>query len=101
MAVLNLNNMFPVPDGVYSLKASAAEQNRQYRTLLNNEIRIIRQKSALILANAKAVYDHKRTCALRTAPRRNPALKLPVGENCLFSGLLEADVCRYYGVLQP
>ena len=61
MAVLNLNNMFPVPDGVYSLKDPATEQNHQYRTLLNNEIRIIRQKSALILANAKTVYEHKMT----------------------------------------
>ena len=61
MAVINLNNMFPVPDGVYSPKAPVSEQNEQYRTLLNNEIRIIRQKTELILQSAKAVYDHKLT----------------------------------------
>ena len=61
MAVINLNNMFPVPDGVYSLKDPVSEKNEQYRTLLNNEIRIIRQKTEQILQSAKAVYDHKLT----------------------------------------
>ena len=61
MAVINLNNMFPVSDGVYSLKDPANEPNAQYRTLLNNEIRIIKQKTEQILQNAKTVYDHKLT----------------------------------------
>ena len=61
MAVLNLNNMFPVPGGVYSLKNPNTEQNYQYKTLLNNEIRIIKQKSEIIINNAKAVYEHKMT----------------------------------------
>ena len=61
MAVLNLNNMFPVPGGVYSLKNPNTEQNCQYKTLLNNEIRIIKQKSEIIINNAKAVYEHKMT----------------------------------------
>ena len=61
MAVLNLNNMFPVPGGVYSLKNPNTEQNCQYKTLLNNEIRIIKQKSEIIISNAKAVYEHKMT----------------------------------------
>ena len=61
MAVLNLNNMFPVPGGVYSLKNPNTEQNWQYKTLLNNEIRIIKQKSEIIISNAKAVYEHKMT----------------------------------------
>lgn len=59
MAVINLNNMFPVLDGAYSLKDPSSEKDLQYRTLLNNEIRIIKQKSELIVSNAKAVYDHK------------------------------------------
>ena len=45
----------------YSLKSPASEPNAQYRTLLNNEIRIIKQKTEQILQNAKAVYDHKLT----------------------------------------
>ena len=44
MAVINLNNMFPVIDGVFSLKNPADESDTQYKTLLNNEIRIIRKK---------------------------------------------------------
>ena len=61
MAVLNLNNMFPVPDGVYSPKNPSDEKNEQYRTLLNNEIRIIKQKTEQIVQNAKTVYEHKMT----------------------------------------
>ena len=59
MAVINLNNMFPVPDGIYSLKNPKTEKNLQYQTLLNNEIRIIRKKQDLIINNAKSVYNHK------------------------------------------
>ena len=61
MAVINLNNMFPVPETAYSLKNPNTEQNLQYRTLLNNEIRIIKQKTEQIINNAKTVYDHKMT----------------------------------------
>ena len=61
MAVLNLNNIFPVPEGVYSLKDPSTEKNLQYKTLLNNEIRIIKQKTEQIINNAKAVYNHKMT----------------------------------------
>ena len=61
MAVINLNNMFPVPDGIYTLKNPRTEPNEQYRTLLNNEIRIIRQKTERIINNAKFVYNHKAT----------------------------------------
>ena len=49
MAVINLNNMFPVPETAYSLKNPNTEQNQQYRTLLNNEIRIIKQKTEQII----------------------------------------------------
>lgn len=59
MAVINLNNMFPVPEKVYSLKDPATEKDLQYRTLLNNEYRIIKQKTKLIIKNAKEVYNKK------------------------------------------
>ena len=59
MAVLNLNNIFPVPDGIYSLKDPSLEVNQQYKTLLNNEIRILKQKTEQIINNAMAVYNHK------------------------------------------
>lgn len=61
MAVINLNNMFPVIDGVFSLKNPADESDTQYKTLLNNEIRIIRKKEEQIITNAKTVYNHKMT----------------------------------------
>lgn len=61
MAVKNLNNMFPVPESAYSLKNPNTEKNQQYRTLLNNEIRIIKQKTEQIISNAKTVYNHKIT----------------------------------------
>ena len=61
MAVINLNNMFPVPDGYYFLKDPSTEPNLQYRTLLNNEIRVIKQKTSQIINNAMAVYNHKLT----------------------------------------
>ena len=61
MAVINLNNMFPVPEIAYSLKNPNTEKNQQYRTLLNNEIRIIKRKTEQIINNAKAVYNHKMT----------------------------------------
>jgi len=60
-AVINLNNMFPVPESAYSLKNPNTENNQQYRTLLNNEIRIIKQKTEQIINNAKTVYNHKIT----------------------------------------
>ena len=41
MAVLNLNNMLPVPDNVYRPKNPNLEEDSQYRNLLNNERRII------------------------------------------------------------
>lgn len=59
MAVINLNNMFPVPEGVYFSKNPNTEQNLQYRVLLNNEIRIIKQKTEVIISNASIVYNHK------------------------------------------
>lgn len=61
MAVLNLNNIFPVPEGVYKLKDPATEQNQQYRVLLNNEYRIIKQKADLIIKNAELIYRYKIT----------------------------------------
>lgn len=61
MAVINLNNMFPVPEKCYKLKNPDAEKNQQYRTLLNNEIRIIRKKNDQLINNAKSVYNHKLT----------------------------------------
>lgn len=61
MAVINLNNMFPVPEGVYHLINPNNEKNDQYKILLNNEYRIVKQKTELIINNAKYIYNHKTT----------------------------------------
>ena len=90
MAVLNLNNIFPVLEGVYSLKDPAAEKNLQYRILLNNEIRIIKQKTELIINNAKTVYNHKTT---------NDG-KSRLSQRCLNFKLLE-DKCKEWIVKNP
>ena len=45
MAVININNMIPVPEGVYVPKNPNLETDQQYRNLLNNERRIIKQRT--------------------------------------------------------
>ena len=60
-AVINLNNMFPAPRRLCTRVVISAISGEHYKSLVRAEYRIIRQKSALILANAKAVYDHKMT----------------------------------------
>ena len=61
MAVINLNNMFPVPDGIFFPKNPNLETDLQYKNLLNNERRIIKQKTEQIINNARSVYNHKLT----------------------------------------
>ena len=87
MAVINLNNMFPVIDGVFTLKNPAEESDAQYKTLLNNEIRIIRQKEEQIIANAKTVYNHK---------MMNDG-KSKLSQRCIDFKLLE-EKCKKYKV---
>lgn len=60
-AVINLNNMFPAPMQTYTKVAIDAIQDKHYKSLVRSEYRIIKQKSALIVANSKVVYDHKLT----------------------------------------
>lgn len=89
MAVINLNNMFSVPEGVYILKNPNTEQNIQYRTLLNNEFRIIKQKTELIINNAKYVYNHKLL----------NGNKSKLGKRCNDFKLLE-EKCKEYTLLK-
>ncbi len=58
-AVINLNNMFPVPNGVYSYVDIAKEQNPKYKALLLNEYRHIRSMQEKIRKNAVNLYNHK------------------------------------------
>ena len=59
MAVININNMIPVPEGIYVPKNPNLETDQQYRNLLNNDI--IKQRTEQIINNAHSVYNHKLT----------------------------------------
>lgn len=60
-SVINLNNMFPAPITLCKQVHISSLQNDHYKNLVRAEYRIIRQKSQVILENAKAVYKHKMT----------------------------------------
>ena len=61
MAVININNMIPVPEGIYVPKNLNLETDQQYRNLLNNERRIIKQRTEQIINNVHSVYNYKLT----------------------------------------
>ena len=58
-AVINLNNMFPAPTKLCQRINFNEIKDLNYKNLLRNEYRIIRQKADLILNNANEVYHHK------------------------------------------
>lgn len=60
-AVLNLNNMIPVPDEAVvefdiNILPSGTEEERKYRDLLRNEWNVCRAKKEKILKNANKLY---------------------------------------------
>jgi protein AbiQ len=59
MAVLNINNMFPVPEGSYKRYVIANVKDKQYKKLLMNEYRILRVRQEKIRSNAVTVYNHR------------------------------------------
>ena len=58
-AVINLNNMFPVPDGEYTYVEIPKVKDLQYRKLLTTEYRIIRRMQDKIRSSAAELYKHK------------------------------------------
>lgn len=58
-AVINLNNMFPVPRGVYHYVNIASIQDPQYKALLQAEYRFIKSVQDRIRKNASNLYAHK------------------------------------------
>lgn len=58
-AVVNLNNMFPVPKGLSTYVNISQEHNLQYKKLLEMEYRVIRSRQNQIRKNAKIVYSLK------------------------------------------
>jgi protein AbiQ len=66
-AVVNINNMFPVPDGEYTYVDIAEVKNPQYRKLLMTEYRILRKLQDKIKKNAAVLYKHKKEMGTSTA----------------------------------
>ncbi len=58
-AVLNLNNMFPVPKSERTFLDINKVSDVNYKNLLRKEYRIIKTLESKILKNAKIVYSHK------------------------------------------
>ncbi len=58
-AVINLNNMIPVPEGEYSLVDVNGTKDQQYRYLMQAESREINRQKNRIMKNADIVYKHK------------------------------------------
>lgn len=58
-AVININNMVPVPEGEYHLVDVNGTKDMQYRYLMQAESREINRKRNRIIKNADIVYKHK------------------------------------------
>lgn len=58
-AVVNINNMFPVPEGKYTYVDIGKVKNEQYKKLLMSEYRIIKKLQDKIKKNALELYKHK------------------------------------------
>ena len=77
-AVVNINNMFPVPDGEYTYVNIAKVKDQQYKKLLMTEYRIIKKLQDKIRKNALELYKHKKEKGMTTtlAKRCNDFLLL-------------------------
>lgn len=58
-AVINLNNMFPVPSGLATYVDISKEKNPKYKSLLLAEYRAIKAIQDKIRKNANIVYKHR------------------------------------------
>ena len=58
-AVININNMIPVPQQSFKLVDVGGVKDPHYRYLLNAEIREINRQRTRICKNAAIVYNHK------------------------------------------
>lgn len=65
--VINLNNMFPVPGGVYHYVNIGSVRDPHYKALLQAEYRFVKSIQDRIRKNAKALYAHKLQCGESTA----------------------------------
>lgn len=84
-AVINLNNMFPVPSGECSYIDFDNVRDNSYRALLVSEYRFIKSIQTKIRKNASALYKHKLSNGDKT----------PLAKRCNDFALLELK-CREY-----
>lgn len=77
-AVININNMVPVPEGEYHLIDVNGVKDQHYRYLLQAESREINRQKNRIMKNADIVYKHKLRNGTATplAKRTNDFLEL-------------------------
>lgn len=69
-AVINLNNMFPVPESKYQYVDFNKIKDRSYRALLLSEYRIVKAMQGKIRRNAAILYEHKKRNREQTALAR-------------------------------
>lgn len=76
-AVINLNNMFPVPEGNYTYVDISKEHNPKYQSLLLAEYRYIKSIQEKIRKNAATLYQLKTKGEISALTKRcNDFLKL-------------------------
>lgn len=57
IAAININMMFPVPDGLFFMLDIKSEKNAFYRSLLVKESRYVKSMTDVIKRNAKLIYE--------------------------------------------
>lgn len=76
-AVINLNNMFPVPEGKYTYVDISKEHNPKYKSLLLAEYRFIKSIQEKIRKNSAVLYKLKISGDVSALTKRcNDFLKL-------------------------
>lgn len=65
-AVININNMIPVPEGCYHLVDVNGEKDPHYKFLLQAEAREINRQKNRIMKNASIVRSHKLSSDIET-----------------------------------
>ena len=83
-AVINLNNMFPVPEGQYEYVDIAREEDDKYRDLLRAEYRYIKKMEDKIRRSASILYRKK-----------VEGKKCAAAERCIDFRRME-EMCRLY-----
>ncbi len=82
-SVLNLNNMFPVSQGLYRYVEIQKVKNPDYRALLQAENRVIKSRQERIIKNADMVYHHRIDNGVTTSLGKRCHNFLKLEEACL------------------